>query len=186
MLTAYGILYDLKYIRFSCTRTKFSFVYLFINLVLVLSQKCDVLYTTGRYRYCNTIPACTYKWYIYVPLTCEWKFHVVVIVSEVETFLLPCQESTLRGSSIRRRGRRKCAGSALIYTVHCPKNSLNLRIKTEPVTVEADAMVNAWFLGQIYVNNQNLRCIRSRSDRLRFFYAEIQIIFGTVYRQNSR
>ena len=41
MLTAYGILYDLKYIRFSCTRTKFSFVYLFINLVLVLSQKCD-------------------------------------------------------------------------------------------------------------------------------------------------
>ena len=123
---------------------------------------------------------------IYVPLTCECKFHAVDFVSEVETFLLPCQESTSRrGSSIRRRRRRKCAGSTLIYTVHCPKNSLNLRIKTEPVTVEADAMVNAWFLGQIYVNNQNLRCIRSRSDRLRF-YAEIQIIFGTVYRQNSR
>ena len=33
---------------------------------------------------------------------------------------------------------------------NCPKNNLNLCIKTEPVTVRADALVNVCFLGQIY------------------------------------
>ena len=134
------------------TRKNFAWLFIFsykkiANLFIV---QYIVLYSILLVGIGTVIPACTYKWYIYVPLTCEWKFHAVDFVSEVETFLLLCQESTSRrGSSIRRRRRRKCAGSTLIYTVHCTKNSLNLRIKTEPVTVEADAMVNAWFLGQI-------------------------------------
>ena len=36
----------------------------------------------------------------------------------------------------------------------CPKNNLNLCVKTEPVTAGADATVNVWFLGQIYVNKK--------------------------------
>ena len=34
-------------------------------------------------------------------------------------------------------------------TQHCPKNNLTLRIKTEPVTVGANATVYIWFLCQI-------------------------------------
>ena len=50
----------------------------------------------------------------------------------------------------------------------CPKNNLNLCVKTEPVTAGADATVNVWFLGQIYVNKKPhiYRCIRSNRGRL--------------------
>ena len=62
---------------------------------------------------------------------------------------------------------------------HCPKNILNLLLKTEPVSVGADATVYVWFLGQIYVcKYQTTRCIRSSRDRLGFC-AKIKIIFET-------
>ena len=35
---------------------------------------------------------------------------------------------------------------------HCPKNNLNLFIKTEPHTVRADDTVCVWLMGQIYSN----------------------------------
>ena len=34
--------------------------------------------------------------------------------------------------------------------MHCPKNNLNFRIKTEPVTVGAHATDNLLFLAQMY------------------------------------
>ena len=36
-----------------------------------------------------------------------------------------------------------------IMSIHCPKYNLNLRIKTDPVTIEADATVYVCFIGQI-------------------------------------
>ena len=60
-----------------------------------------------------------------------------------------------------------------LYTLTPNTYNLNLRIKTEPVTVVADATVVAWFPNQI--------CVNKSRDRLGF-YAKIQIIFGTVYR----
>ena len=33
---------------------------------------------------------------------------------------------------------------------HCPKNNLNLFIKTEPHTVRADDTVCVWLMGRIY------------------------------------
>ena len=47
-----------------------------------------------------------------------------------------------------------------------PKHNMNLRIKTDPVTVGADAAVYVWFVGQIYV-------------------APAEIKFGTVYHHSS-
>ena len=43
--------------------------------------------------------------------------------------------------------------SIKIFTelLHCPKNNLNHRMKTAPVTVGADPTVMCGFLGQIYV-----------------------------------
>ena len=64
--------------------------------------------------------------------------------------------------------------------MHCPPKNLNLRIKTEPATVTADATVCIRFL--ICKQKPDIyRCIRT--DRLRTTYinAEIEIIFGTVY-----
>ena len=34
--------------------------------------------------------------------------------------------------------------------MHCPKNNLNFRIKTEPVTVDAHSTDNLFFLAQMY------------------------------------
>ena len=41
--------------------------------------------------------------------------------------------------------------SSIILIVHCPKNNKDLRIKTEPVTVEACRYngIYVWFLGKI-------------------------------------
>ena len=64
--------------------------------------------------------------------------------------------------------------------MHCPKNNLNLCIKTEPVTVEADTTVYVWFSSDHRnVNKRISCCICSSCDKLGF-YAEIQIMFGTV------
>ena len=51
--------------------------------------------------------------------------------------------------------KHKMSNSTLVTykqpsTQHCPKNNLTLRIKTEPVTVGANATVYIWFLCQIY------------------------------------
>ena len=68
--------------------------------------------------------------------------------------------------------------------LHCPKNNLNLSIKTEPVTVGAAATVRVyvWFqcVNKIRTYCTAYRCICSNCDRLGF-YAEIHFIFGTVY-----
>ena len=64
--------------------------------------------------------------------------------------------------------------------MHFSKNNLNMHIKTEPVTVGADATVYVWFLCKIFVSNCQTYmycncCVRSRRDR-RGSYSEIQII----------
>ena len=51
-------------------------------------------------------------------------------------------------------------------TVHCPENNLNIRIKTEPVTLLEP--LHVWFQYQMQhmctkaTNNSEYRCIRSR------------------------
>ena len=76
-------------------------------------------------------------------------------------------------------------------TMHAPPtNYLNLRIKAETVTVEADAMkynsVHTVLVpacpisGPDKCRTYTYRCIRSISCDTLGFYAEIQIIFGTV------
>ena len=69
---------------------------------------------------------------------------------------------------------------------HCPKNNLNLRIKTEPVSVGADSTVYVCLLctyTEVYLAQKPdiYRCISFNCDRLSVFYAEIQVDFGTVY-----
>ena len=77
----------------------------------------------------------------------------------------------------------------LLYRLmHCAKNNLNLRIKSEPATAGANATV---YVCQTFWNIQLLlaqesdwhtvlyHCISSNRDR-HGYYAEIQIIFGTV------
>ena len=63
--------------------------------------------------------------------------------------------------------------------MHCPKNNLNFRIKTEPVTVDAHSTDNLFFLAQMY-EYLHVRCICSSSDRPGF-YAKIQLIFGIAW-----
>ena len=60
----------------------------------------------------------------------------------------------------------------MLALVHCPKNNLNLRIKTEPVTVGADV----WYLGQMHVNKSCSYTTTSDQALTGWvFYAEIQI-----------
>ena len=49
--------------------------------------------------------------------------------------------------------------------MHCPPKNLNLRIKTEPVMVRADATVCIRFLGQIYVNKNRTYTVQLHPDR---------------------
>ena len=60
--------------------------------------------------------------------------------------------------------------------LHCPTNSLNLRLKPESVTVEAEATVYVRFLCQIEVPRNRCTCLLG-------LYAKIQIMLGTVYMQ---
>ena len=58
---------------------------------------------------------------------------------------------------------------------HCPKNIMNIRIKTEPVATAADATVCVRFFLYLHISGPETRyciyrCIRSK----------IQIVFGTV------
>ena len=74
--------------------------------------------------------------------------------------------------------------TSVCYTIHCPKNSLNFRTKTKPVVIRAYAMASVWFLCQIYpyVNKGQTSTVASApAMTYTVFYAEIQIIFGTVY-----
>ena len=76
--------------------------------------------------------------------------------------------------------------------LHCPKNNLNLGIKTKPVTVGKDATVYVWFLHQIYsyeLKNYTIiyRCIRFGRDRLGF-NAEFRLFLvqgGHLIRKNK-
>ena len=84
-------------------------------------------------------------------------------------------------------------GSSQVYLVrkvplHCPKNNLNLSMKTKPFTAGEDATVYVrFFYAYIYSylaqNIQIYRFISSKRDR-HVLYAEI--IFGTVCRPQSR
>ena len=75
-------------------------------------------------------------------------------------------------------------------SLHRVKNNLNLRMKAEPVAVGADATIYVWFLSQIYVvkymqylhKSQTYSCSHSGLD-WPGFQAEIQNIFGTVWRR---
>ena len=79
----------------------------------------------------------------------------------------------------------------LVYRTHCPNNNLILCIKTEPLTARADATVYSMCTVQytyFLLRNQTYRtvlsvlvchCFCSNRDRLGY-YADIQIIFGTV------
>ena len=61
---------------------------------------------------------------------------------------------------------------------HCPKNNLNIRIKAmQSVPVGADATVFVWFWANTKARPLHLHSSR---DRRLDFYAEIQILFGTV------
>ena len=76
--------------------------------------------------------------------------------------------------------------------IHCHKNNKNLRIKTKLDMVEADATVysmssflDIYSIYVQYIQKTNiLRSIGSSGDRLDLF-AEIQIIFRTVYLEES-
>ena len=70
--------------------------------------------------------------------------------------------------------------SIKIFTelLHCPKNNLNHRMKTAPVTVEADPTVMCGFLGQIYIVYVNKSSAVVTGFKL---YANFLIVFGTVY-----
>ena len=62
--------------------------------------------------------------------------------------------------------------------MQCPKNNLNLRIKTEPVT---DSTVYDWLLFYISIPQHPdiYRCIHACSNRDRLiFYVENKIILG--------
>ena len=65
----------------------------------------------------------------------------------------------------------------LINQLHCPKNYLNLHIKTNCVRVGADTLVSGWARYIVCKQKPN---IYSNPDRLGFFCGEIQIIIGTV------
>ena len=70
------------------------------------------------------------------------------------------------------------------WTLHCHKNNLNLHIKTEPVTVGVHYCMCLISFPDILVLVSLQKpdiycCIHSCRDRLGF-YAESQIIFGTV------
>ena len=68
----------------------------------------------------------------------------------------------------------------------CPKNSLNLRIKTQPVTLGSGATVYVRFFGRIYINCSYCGICSCR-DMLSFFYAEIRITFGdSVWKETLR
>ena len=70
--------------------------------------------------------------------------------------------------------------------LHCPKNSLNLRIKTQPVTLGSGATVYVRFFGRMYINCSYCGICSCR-DMLSFFYAEIRIIFGdSVWKETLR
>ena len=48
----------------------------------------------------------------------------------------------------------KEAGSA-----HCPKNNLNIRIKTKPVTIGANSAVYIWFLCHKYMHKRQAHTV---------------------------
>ena len=81
-----------------------------------------------------------------------------------------------------------------LVTMHCPKNYLINLLKTDSVTVGAAAAVenmSGFWARYVDVNKSRTEvytiysCIRSTWDNLGF-YAEIQIIFGTVCRLVSK
>ena len=62
--------------------------------------------------------------------------------------------------------------------VHCTKHNMNLSIKTEPATAGADATVYIRLLFTVHITGPET----SSCSKLGTFYAEIQNIFGRVYR----
>ena len=88
-----------------------------------------------------------------------------------------------------------CNGSTVVLTLHCPKNTLSLHIKTLFVTSWSGATVyriHMYYFSLHIVSGPETvytkeyiffgiyHCICSNRDRLGF-YAENQLIFGTVY-----
>ena len=67
-------------------------------------------------------------------------------------------------------------------SMQCLNNNLNICIQTRPFTAIADATVYVWLYCTLHIPHKPdiYRCIYSCCDRLGL-YAEIQIIFGTVY-----
>ena len=56
------------------------------------------------------------------------------------------------------------------FRLHCPKNNLNLRIKTDPVTVGTDITKSVWFLGQIYATTV-------KPDTLWIYFSRCSTVF---------
>ena len=46
-------------------------------------------------------------------------------------------------------------------SLQCPKNNMNLRIKTEPVTIGAGVMLYVWFPCQLIVNKNRTYTVAS-------------------------
>ena len=57
------------------------------------------------------------------------------------------------------------------FRLHCSKNNLNLRIKTDPITVGTHITKSVWFLGQIYATTV-------KPDTLWIYFSRCSTVFS--------
>ena len=80
-------------------------------------------------------------------------------------------------------------GNTLKLLTHCPKNNLNLCIKTESIKVGGDATVKVRFLGQILIYcricKKKVRCINppvpTKNKNFRFHRLKLSPEYSTVH-----
>ena len=75
--------------------------------------------------------------------------------------------------------RSSVSVSILLYTAHCPKNSLNLRIKTKPITVGLHHYMQRSMSG-FFPPDILHHCICSSSDRLGLLFEDSDYFWVSV------
>ena len=125
---------------------------------------------------CFTFPHSTHYFATYFLFFNNNKLSLFILLKKqlnvFEIFIEYCCEQRTR------KGSKGSWYPVIVGKLHCPKNNLNLRIKTEPATVQ---QIQWYSLCLASGQKPDMNCsIRSRRDRVGL-YAEIQIIFGIVY-----